>query len=187
MNSSKDEKVINVDPANVESPELKKLLYLSTRENGTITLADVLRYESKTGNMIGSNLTWKLNTQISPNNVIEIFETLYPDFKWNPEETDSPGEINAFFASELAWYSVNRIKDGNTSELNDMFIVSEILLSESSETAHKLVVDFLEDFQTLFFNFNLDTNIIANHIKPETKLWWDEINSFWKAAGNSGS
>jgi hypothetical protein len=164
-----------------DNPELKKIFSLSTRDNGAITIADVIRYEADTDDHLGRGFRYLPNSRVIPAVIREAFGALFPEFQASKKEINEVS--NTEYVADFAWYIVNRIKENKLDGLNDLFLFCELVLIESSEEGHKMMTDFLEDFQSVFLNLKIPLDKINVYLKPTTKQWWNEIDRFWKAAG----
>jgi hypothetical protein len=167
---------------NVSEPELKSTISGIYRKNDNVSLADVLRYESSTGEQMGKNLkagTGKLQSTA----VEQLFSTLYPNFvfKKNSDNTNERS-IQLDFTRQVAEYAVGKIKNGDLKEVNDLFVCTELIFLDGTPDAQSLMLSFLEDFQTLFLNEDLQFEQIKVYLKPITLQMWGDIGNYWKAA-----
>ena len=141
-------------------------------------------YEATTGKKLGQALG-PLNNIIPPSKLLEMYEAIHPDLP-----TDVPlGKIQSYddaltYCRRAAFHAVGKIRSGDTSSVNHLFVISELTLKDGTEQTRSLQIHFLEDFQTIFLNEQLDFAIIVPKMHPLTQVLWKEIGEYWQAAAS---
>ena len=165
-----------------DNPQLQEILASFQRDALDINIADVVVYEATTGKKLGEKLG-PLTNIIPSNKLLEMFAAIYPDFKAEvPIKNITTHEEALTFARRVAVHAANKVIAGSTSEVNDLFIICELSLKDGAEETRGLLVHFLEDFQTVIFNANVDMDLIKDKMHPLAMGLWREIDEYWKAA-----
>lgn len=159
---------------------LRKIILFSARPTVGILLSDLIRYETATGDRIGKDIALS-SGKMHPNLLLQPLKHLYPVVTV-PAVFDE--ESSSAYLKDVAWTAASEVKDGNTAHLHDLFVVLELVFTDGNQTTEKLGIDFLEDIQTLWVNLHLPHEIVDSLMLSQTKLRWNEIERFWKAAGD---
>lgn len=171
----------------IENLEVKKLIYTNFRydsESGK-GLADSIEYEKSTGDYIGKSIQ-SSKGDLYPDPIMKIFIQVCPSFEeeWNRYlsgwgDNDERGITNdlAAFAYHIVWLRTNN----KVEEFNDIFSAIEYALAEGNDAMHNiLATGLLENIQNIAGNMGGDPNVFTKGLGPVTKMWWDEVDRFWK-------
>lgn len=164
------------------NPRVQLVIDLNERKNINVSLADIIRYQTETNNGMGSGFKWNEEGMDNREKFMEIFCILFPEIEREFNDNKmSIVENKGNFLSDVAVACIKQIQTNTISSLSDVFNVCELTLNQAVEELQKdIAVSFLEDFQTLFFNYELDYKLIEPYLQPTTLWWWNEIDGYWK-------
>jgi hypothetical protein len=171
----------------VKNEKLKSLIASTYRYNSKMnrTIADAIRYEKRSGDFIGRNLsTDTLDGVVSEDAILpfmleecpsfqSVLEEIYTD--WGDDDRSLSMDL-----TDLAGHLVNLIKEDKVDEFIGVFGTVENLISLGNEKVIRFIaISFLEDLQNMSGNNGIDPESFSDWLLPNTRVWWDEINRFW--------
>lgn len=177
---------VNEQLKGVSDLEVKRLIISTYRYNSISgkSLSDAVRYEKATGDKIGKNFDIQNGDFLEPQ-AVSVFCQLFPVFDKEclaylnqlPADERTVREVFSRFAIYLA----ENIANIGVEDKEAVFEVIELILNHGQSSLKNIIGNyFLEDFQNIYGNLGNHPDEFYSILKPETKVWWNEINRFWK-------
>ncbi len=181
----------------VNNVEVKNIFYSTYRHDSKLGMgiADAVRYEKDTSDYIGKGINITVGNFTNERLIYAINE-IWPDFAsyWTSSTQDFKREekTDNLFLNKFAEFVAIECVAKNYSRLPDLFGFVELAFEMGDENCQRLIQSFLEDLQNYTGNQDVDQSIISSFCKPNTLIWWNEINRFWKDieeyySGNKGN
>jgi hypothetical protein len=86
-----------------------------------------------------------------------------------------------YVLSDFARHLLKSQKDGHTDEFTSVARVIERLHLEGDHYVREsATIGLLEGIQNIWGNDDTNPELFAQHLQPESRRWWDELNAFWR-------
>lgn len=173
------------DLKGVENIEVKRItcsIYRYNSKSGK-ALADAVRYETATGDMIGKGEVFE-SGELDDRQAVSIITQLFPEFdkeclEYLNQLPEDDRTVRIVF-QRYAIYLSEHINIISEEDRDALFEIIEVILTNCSAGLRKMVAtDFLEEVQNIFGNNDIDPEQYVKYLRPITKKWWNEINRFW--------
>jgi hypothetical protein len=122
--------------------------------------------------------------RITKEQVMPLLLAACPSFteKWEEHHAFYDGEDLLYVDfGEFAHHLVELHKTNRVGELPAAFEIIERLHLEGDDYVKEAAtIGMLEGIQNVAGNLNVDPEVFAVYLKPESAKWWRQLNKFWQ-------
>ena len=119
---------------------------------------------------------------INKDQIIPLLITVTPSFQteWDEHRNFNGEDLVYVVLGDYARKLIQLQKDNKQDELHSVAkIIERILVEGTPETRETITIGLLESIQNILSHTDVDPEIFANYLLPESLKWWRSLNAFW--------